>query len=142
MTAAARLRLLVLLLRLAGAITTVAFLAMFLPADWMAAAHRWLGLGEFPRTAIVDYLVRSVAALYGFHGVLVILVSRDPLRHRSIVSFIAIMNIGLGVMLTAIDLHAGLPWWWTLGEGPPIVMFGIEIGLLNRSLRAVPAGEA
>lgn len=60
-----RLRLLVLLLRLAGGITTIAFLAMLLPADWMAATHRWLGLGEFPRTAVVDYLTRSVAALYG-----------------------------------------------------------------------------
>jgi hypothetical protein len=141
-TPSQRLRLLVLLLRLAGGITAIAFLAMFLPADWMAATHRWLGLGEFPRTAVVDYLTRSVAALYGFHGVLVLLVSRDPLRHRSIVSFIAFMNVGLGVMITAIDLHAGLPWWWTMGEGPPLVMFGIVIGLLNRSLPPVPARVA
>jgi hypothetical protein len=142
MNTASRLRLLVLLLRLAGGVTTSAFLAMFLPGDWMAAAHRWLGLGEFPRTAIVDYLVRSVAALYGFHGVLLLLVSRDPLRHRTIVSFLAFMNIGLGVMLTAIDLRAGLPWWWVLGEGPPIVMFGAIVGLLNRSLPAGPARVA
>jgi len=41
-------RILVVLLRLAGGITATAFLAVFLPGDWMAAAHQWLGLGEFP----------------------------------------------------------------------------------------------
>ena len=29
------------LLRLAGVVTVAAFLAIFLPADWMAATHRW-----------------------------------------------------------------------------------------------------
>ena len=136
-----RLRLLVWLLRLAGGFTVLAFPAMFLPVDWMAATHRWLGLGEFPRTPVVDYLTRSVAALYGFHGVLVLLVSRDPLRYRSIVWFIAFMNIGFGLMLMGIDVHAGLPWRWTLAEGPPLVAFGVVIGLLNRSL-AEPAVRA
>jgi hypothetical protein len=42
-------RILVALLRLAGGVTATAFLAMFLPVEWMADTHRWLGLGEFPR---------------------------------------------------------------------------------------------
>ena len=59
---------LVFLLRLAGSVTASAFLAIFLPVEWMASTHRWLGLGEFPRAPVVDYLARSIAALYGFHG--------------------------------------------------------------------------
>jgi hypothetical protein len=123
-----------LLLRLAGVIMSSAFLAMFLPTDWMESTHQWLGLGEFPRSPLVDYLTRSVAALYGFHGALLLLISRDPVKYRTIVQFVAVMNIVFGTIMLVIDLHAGLPWWWTLGEGPPIIAFGIVIAFLNRSV--------
>lgn len=126
------LRMLVLLLRLAGTVMVTAFLAVLLPVDWMAATHKWLGLGEFPRLPIVDYLARSVALLYGFHGVLVLIVSRDPVKYRTIVSYLAVMNTLFGIIIFAIDLHAGLPGMWTLLEGPPVIAFGIVIGILNR----------
>jgi hypothetical protein len=58
--------LLVFLLRLGGTMTVLAFPAMLLPPDWMAATHRWLGMGELPEAPVVDYLARSVSALYGF----------------------------------------------------------------------------
>ena len=125
-------RLLVALLRLAGCITLAAFPAMLLPVDWMAAAHAWLGLGEFPRAPVVDYLARSVAAFYGFHGVLLLIAARDPVRLHDIVRFIGVMNIVVGVFLVVIDVHAGMPWWWTLGEGPPIAAFGLVVLLLSR----------
>ena len=127
--------LLVLLLRLAGTVTVLAFLAMLLPVDWMDTIHRSIGLGELPRSPAVDYLARSVAALYGFHGVLLLLVSTNPVRYRDIIWFVAILNIVFGVMLVIIDLHAGMPLFWTLFEGPSIVVFGTVIALLNRSVR-------
>jgi len=122
---------LVVLLRLAGAVMVLAFLAVVLPVDWMAGTHRWLGLGEFPRAPIVDYLARSVALLYGFHGVLVLIVSRDPVKYRTIIWYLAVMNILFGAIIIAIDIHAGLPAMWTLLDGPPVTAFGIVIGLLN-----------
>jgi hypothetical protein len=125
-------RWLVIVLRIAGVVTLAAFPAMLLPVDWMASTHAWLGLGQFPRSAVIDYLARSIAALYGFHGALVLLVSTDPVRYRPIVWFIAIMNMAFGVMLIAIDLHAGLPAYWTLLEGPPIIAFGAVIAVLTR----------
>ena len=128
---ATRLRLLVFLLRLAGTITVMAFLAMFLPVEWMVSTHRWLGLGEFPRMPVVDYLARSVAALYGFHGALLLLISRDPIKHLTIVRFVACMNVLFGLMIIAIDVHAGMPLLWTLMEGPPIIAFGVVIALLG-----------
>ena len=75
-------RLLVVLLRLGGSGLMLAFLAVLLPVDWMAATHPRLGLGEFPRTPIVDYLTRSIAALYGFMAFRWI-VSFDPALPRS-----------------------------------------------------------
>jgi hypothetical protein len=122
------------LLRLGGGVTAAAFLAVLLPRDWMAATHQWLGLGEFPRVAVVDYLTRSVAALYGFHGVLLLLVSRNPAQHRSIVRYIGLMNVFFGLLLVLIDLHAGMPAFWTLAEGPPVVAFGVLVLYLSRSL--------
>jgi hypothetical protein len=113
-------RILVLLLRVAGVVTVTAFLAMFLPVEWMAATHRWLGMGEFPRSPVVDYLKRSVA--------------RDPERYATIVRYLGVMNVLLGAFLVVIDLHAAMPVWWTLGEGPPIIVFGALILFFSRSL--------
>jgi len=127
-----RLRLLAVLLRLAGVVTASAFGAILLPVEWMASTHRWLGLGEFPRAPVVDYLARSIAALYGFHGVLLLLVASDPQRHRPIVWYIAAVNVAFGLILLAIDLHAPMPGVWTAFEGPPIIAFGIVVALLNR----------
>ena len=61
-------RLLVLLLRFAGVVLLLAYGAVFLPAVWMAATHRWLELGDFPAFPIVDYLTRSISILYGIKG--------------------------------------------------------------------------
>lgn len=130
-------RLLVFLLRLGGVATVTAFFAIFLPVEWMVRTHAWLGLGEFPRSPIVDYLTRSVAALYGFHGCLLLLISTDPVRYRAIVTYVAAMNVALGIIMVAIDLHAGLPLWWTLIEGPPIVSLGIALAVLNAKQPAV-----
>ena len=137
MSADLQSRLLVFLLRVGGCLTISAFPAVLLPVEWMAAAHEWLGLGEFPRTPVVDYLARSVAALYGFHGVLLLIVARRPAELRPIVRFIGLMNVIFGVMMLAIDLHAGLPWFWTMAEGPPIVVFGLVILMLSRALPPV-----
>jgi len=129
-----RIRLLVLLLRIGGAVTCLAFLAMFLPVEWMAATHQWLGLGEFPRAPIVEYLARSIAALYGFHGVLLFIVARDPGEHLTIVKYVGVMNIVFGLLMTGIDVNAGMPAHWTLTEGPPIIIFGVSVLYLSRSL--------
>ena len=131
----ARLRLLKIVLVLAGVTTVSAFPAMFLPVDWMASTHARLGLGEFPASPIVDYLTRSIAALYGFHGALLLTISRDPIRYKPIVDFIAVVNVTFGVIMIAVDLHAGMPTFWTVAEGPPIIALGILIGTLNRTPR-------
>ena len=126
-------RTLVLLLRFIGCVLLLAFGAMLLPETFMVDMHARLGLGEFPAVPLVDYLTRSIAALYGFHGVLVFIVSGDVVRYRPIVKYLGIMNILFGSMMLGIDLHAGMPWWWTSGEGPPIVAMGLLLLLLNRT---------
>jgi hypothetical protein len=138
----ARVRLLAALLRLAGAVMATAFLAMLLPVEWMASTHEALGLGEFPRAPVVDYLARSIAALYGFHGVLLLIIASDPVKYRTIVTYVSWMNLLFGTMVTAIDVYAGMPTFWTLGEGPPIVVFGMVIAWLNQPASAVRLAPA
>ena len=47
-----------ILLGVIGVGLLVATAAVFLPVEWMAAIHRWLGLGEFPDSPITIYLAR------------------------------------------------------------------------------------
>jgi hypothetical protein len=128
---------LVLLLRLSGVVVVSAFGAVFLPTDWMAATHRWLGMGEFPAAPVTDYLARSVSALYGVHGVLLLLVAGEPIRYQRIVRYLGVMDIAFGLIMLAIDLHAGMPTLWTTFEGPPLVVGGVLVlYLLNRATKS------
>ena len=123
---------LTVILRLAALVTLTAFFAMVLPAAWMASTHRALGFGEWPETPVFEYLARSVAALYGFHGGLLLLISGDPARHVTIVKYMAFMYVAFGLIVLAIDLDAGLPMWWTAAEGPPIALVGVLMAFLAR----------
>lgn len=129
---ATRLRYLTWLLRFGGGVLLLAFPAMLLPSEWMAASHAALGLGELPRQPVVDYLARSISALYGFHGILLFVVASDPLRYRAIITFLALMNVTLGILMIAVDLHAGLPAWWVAAEGPSLILLGVVLAILNR----------
>jgi hypothetical protein len=129
-----QLQYLKLLLRIGGVVTGSAFFAMLLPVEWMASTHERLGMGTFPRAPVVDYLARSVAAFYGFHGVLLFVVAQDPVRLRPIVTYLAAFNIIFGVMLIAIDVYAGMPAWWTTSEGPVVIVIGIMLTILRRWL--------
>ena len=125
-----------MVLRFGGVLLTFAFAAVFLPANSMAAVHGWLGMGEFPAAPLTDYLARSVSALYGFHGALLFIVAGDPLRYERIVLYLGVANIVFGLMLFGIDVHAGLPLWWTVVEGPPVVGLGVLVLYLRSRLGA------
>ena len=45
---------LVLLLRLVGVPALFALVAVVMPVSWMAATHRWVGLGEMPTGPVVE----------------------------------------------------------------------------------------
>jgi len=126
---------LIWILRLSGIILLTAFPMMLLPVDWMAATHRWLGLGEFPASTLVDYLTRSISFLYGFHGGLLLLISVDIRRYRGVLVYMIAMSAVFGASMIAVDLHAGVPLKWTICEGPSVIIMSVILALL---LRAVP----
>jgi len=132
-------KLLVGLLRFAGAVMLVAFVAVILPESLMATTHDRLGMGPFPASPLVDYLTRSISLLYGIHGMLLILLSTDVRRYAPAIGLLAGMNVLFGVVMIIVDLRAPMPWFWTLCEGPPIIGFGLLLLVLLRSVTRQPA---
>ena len=130
-------RLLVFLLRVGAVLTGSAFFAIFLPESTMASIHLDLGLGEFPATPLTNYLTRSLSAMYAFHGGLLFVLLTNVRRFRMVILFVGCATAGLGVALTAIDLQAPMPGWWTFAEGPWVVVIGIVLALLARKVRDV-----
>jgi len=123
---------LVLLLRLVGVPALFALVAVVMPVSWMAATHRWLGLGEMPTGPVVEYLARSLSAFYAVMGALCLVLSTDLERYRPLVRLLGLVFALMGVVLFGVDLAAGMPWWWSASEGPGGVVFGALLFLLAR----------
>ena len=81
---------LVLLLRIVGVGSLFALVAVVMPTSWMAATHRWLGLGEMPTGPVVEYLARSLSAFYAIMGALCLVVAADLERYRPLVRFLGV----------------------------------------------------
>ncbi len=125
-------KLLVYLLRFDAAFLTLAWIAVFLPRSVMASSNEMLGLDVLPAIPIVDYLTRSLAAMYGARGLFGWLASVDVERYRPMVLLMGWSNALLGALLIGIDLYAGMPLYWVLGEGPGIIVIGLAMVYLCR----------
>jgi hypothetical protein len=129
-------RVLVFLLRFVGVGALFALVAVFMPVSWMAATHRWLGLGEMPTGPVVEYLARSLSAFYALAGALCVVLAADLERYRPLVRLLGIAFALGSLVLLGVDLAAGMPWWWTASEGPCGVVFGAVLFVLARPASA------
>src|SRR5438874_4792254 len=85
------------LLRLVGGVELCAIPFLFFPVPWMDAVHdRVLGLGPLPQVPIVEYMARSLAALYAVHGSVVFRLSFDVQRFRPLIGFLGWVHVVLG----------------------------------------------
>ena len=109
-----------------------ALVPVFMPWSWMAATHRWLGLGEMPTGPVVEYLARSLSAFYAVMGALCLVVAADLERYRPLVRFLGVAFALMSLVLLGVDLAAGMPWWWTASEGPGGVVFGALLFVRTR----------
>jgi hypothetical protein len=124
-------KLLVILFRyFLGVGSLFALVPVFMPMSWMAATHRWMGLGEMPTGPIVEYLARSLSAFYALVGALCLVMASDLDRYRPLVRFFGVCLASLGILLTGVDLAAGIPWWWMALEGPGTVLIGAVVYFL------------
>src|SRR5262245_42605227 len=116
------------LLRLTGTVETLAFFAVIMPRQWMEVSHQWLGMGEMPDGAVVNFMIRQASFIYGLHGVLLWLLSLDVVRYRPLVIFTGISYALSAPVLFAIDWKTGMPWFWTVGDS--VACFGVGVALL------------
>jgi hypothetical protein len=123
-------------LRVYGVVAGLAIFAVFMPRAWMAATHEAIGLGKFPDGVIMDYLARSISALYAVHGGLLWLLARDVRRYEAIIVYIAAAGVAFSVFILALDASLGLPIWWILGEGPSVLVISLVILTLLARTRA------
>jgi hypothetical protein len=123
-------RILVWLLRISGAMTLSALVAVFMPYEWMNLIHQRLGMGELPHVPIVGYLARSVSAFYALHGALLVFVSLDVHRYLPIVRFLAWAGVAMGLILFGVDRAVGMPSQWANQEGPFVVVISVVILVL------------
>jgi hypothetical protein len=77
---------------------------------------------------------------HGSRAVLILPVAgpHPGIGHQFFVWYVAVLNVVFGLILLVIDLHAGMPLVWTLFEGPSIIVFGVVVALLNRSVTGIP----
>jgi len=115
------------LLRLAGTVELAAFGAAAMPRQWMETAHRWLGLGDMPEGAVVDFMIRQASFTYGLHGVLMWLLAADVVRFRPLIVFTGISYIVAAPVFVVIDSTSGMPWWWTAADGGSCLCLGIVL---------------
>ena len=66
----------------------MAVLPILMPTEWMVYLHTQLQLGDLPIAPIVEYLTRSVSAVYAMHGVLLLFISFDLAKYRSLLRFL------------------------------------------------------
>jgi len=135
-------RALIILLRVFGVMGCTAIVASVMPTTWIAATHKWLGLGDFPDRPITQYLARSLSAFYAMFGVLAMVVSTDVRRYAPIIHFFAYSTLAFGVLMVGIDLVAGMPTDWTLFEGPMTLILGVVILLLARRVDQSDGGAS
>lgn len=114
-----------LFLRISGTVCGLALGAVLMPRAWMETIHRALGLGPLPQGPMFEYLARSASALYASLGMLLWLLSGDVQRYRPLIRGYGLLLLFLAPLLLLIDLHVGQPLFWTLLEGPTILLLGL-----------------
>ena len=127
-----RERLLVWLLRLAGAVEILAFIAVVMPRSWMEIAHAWIGLGEMPQGPLLMFMIRQASYTYGVHGLSLWLIATDVDRFRPFIVFNAIAFLVAAPVFFLIDFTSGMPWWWAVSDPASCAVFGAALFFLSR----------
>ena len=112
----------------------LAFIAVVAPWSWLAAATN-AALSQEPTAApLTHYLIRAASAMYVLHGAVIFFVSFDVIRYRPLIRFLAWFALFHGGVMVAVDLHVGMPLWWTCLEGPLIAVTGLVLLWLLRRI--------
>lgn len=116
-----------------GIIDLLALAGVLLPYKAMNSIHRSSGLGELPNAPIVGYLARTGSLMYAIYGGVLLFVATDVRRYGPLIRFLALLAIGQGAILVAIDSIEAMPFWWRIIEGACLAAMGAWLLLLKRA---------
>ncbi|WP_146454538.1 hypothetical protein [Rubripirellula tenax] len=119
---------LIWMLRLVGIAALFAFGAAIMPEKWMVETAEFLGFEPFPDSPLTFYLARNLSLLYGFVGVLLMVVANDVDRYLPLIRILAYCTIAFGISQAVVDTMSGLPRWWIVGESLSTTMGGLVMG--------------
>jgi hypothetical protein len=120
---------LALFLRAEAVVLLFALPAVVMPTAWMELVHQHLGMGDLPRSPLVEYLTRSLSLLYAAWAPLLFVLAADLRRYLPVVWVLSWLRIAFGLGLLAVDWSARLPWGWMAMEGPVVIGLAL-IGLV------------
>ena len=123
------------LLRLAGAVEVLAFIAVAMPRPWMEVSHAWLGLGEMPEGPLIMFMIRQASYVYGMHGVSLWVLASDVHRFRPLVTLNGVSFLLAAPVFFLIDYTSGVPLWWTAADTLGCAFFGTALLWLVRGSR-------
>lgn len=129
-----RERLLVWLLRLAGAVEILAFISVVMPRSWMEISHEWLGMGTMPDGPLVMFMIRQASYAYGMHGVSLLVLASDVVRFRPLIVFNGIAFLLAAPVFFLIDYASGVPFWWTIFDPLACGSTGVALLMLTRGI--------
>ncbi len=134
---------LVALLYVGGIAQSLAVFAIFFPYAWMEEVHGWMFQEAIRDTTIFSYLTRSLSMMYVAWGVLYLYIVHDVDHYLGLLLFVGCLKVALGIGLLIVDVVAGMPWYWTLAEGPGIIGFsGVLVFLVLRRMGELKRSES
>jgi hypothetical protein len=119
-----------------GVMVLLALPAVFMPTALMDKFHRQLMHSPLPEGPIVQYLARSLSALYASFGSLTLLLAWDLRRFAPLVTWWGVAAILFGLILVWVDTNAPMPAHWTWSECPYTIIMGILVLILQRRMSA------
>ncbi len=117
-----------------GSSSLLALIFVAAPYGWMNEIHSMLGMGHLPDAPVVGYLARSTSAFYALLGGLLWVLSFDLVRYRAVLVYLGVAISVFGVALFVVDWSEGMPRFWTVWEGPFVLVFGLVILFLTRGV--------
>jgi hypothetical protein len=120
------------LLRLAGAVEILAFVAVVMPRSWMEVSHAWLGMGEMPSGPLIMFMIRQASYTYGMHGVSLWVLASDVVRFRTLTLLNGIAYLLAAPVFFLIDFTSGMPWYWTVSDCLACGFLGAALLLLDK----------
>ncbi|MBL8826436.1 MAG: hypothetical protein JNM18_05585 [Planctomycetaceae bacterium] len=112
-----------LLMVLAG-LDLLALVAVVVPRETLAQVHAALGLGEFATGPVTIYLARTISLLYAFQGATFWHLASDVRKYQPLIALWGRLTLVGAAIFLAVDVAAGLPWWWAIGETICVVGIG------------------